>query len=205
MLNSKQTLKLGLVADIRQGFAFREKVIEHDAGNAHIVQIKDIRQPEQVEWGMQLCPEILPKMDWQGTDQAKIVDDCVLLPCRGEYLQAHYVKPKGKPESALPIIASSQFLLMTPKKAVLTEYLCWYLNQSQVQQRLRNEGQGTKILMLSIANMNDFMIAVPSIETQRYIIDLNQLWEQEQRLTQKLLQNREQMMQGIFQQLLKGQ
>ena len=43
MLNSKQTLKLGLVADIRQGFAFREKVIEHDAGNAHIVQIKDIR------------------------------------------------------------------------------------------------------------------------------------------------------------------
>ena len=77
MLNSKQTLKLGLVADIRQGFAFREKVIEHDAGNAHIVQIKDIRQPEQVEWGMQLCPEILPKMDWQGKDQAKIVDDCV--------------------------------------------------------------------------------------------------------------------------------
>ena len=205
MLNSKQTLKLGLVADIRQGFAFREKVIEHDAGNAHIVQIKDIRQPEQVEWGMQLCPEILPKMDWQGKDQAKIVDDCVLLPCRGEYLQAHYVKPKGKPESALPIIASSQFLLMTPKKAVLTEYLCWYLNQSQVQQRLRNEGQGTKILMLSVANMNDFMIAVPSIETQRYIIDLNQLWEQEQRLTQKLLQNREQMMQGIFQHLLKGQ
>lgn len=205
MLNSKQTLKLGLVADIRQGFAFREKVIEHDAGNAHIVQIKDIRQPEQVEWGMQLCPEILPKMDWQGKDQAKITDECVLLPCRGEYLQAHYVKPDGSPESALPIVVSSQFLLMTPKKSVLTEYLCWYLNQSQVQQRLRNEGQGTKILMLSVANMNDFMIAVPSIETQRHIIDLNQLWEQEQRLTQKLLQNREQMMQGIFQQLLKGQ
>ena len=50
MLNSKQTLKLGLVADIRQGFAFREKVIEHDAGNAHIVQIKDIqRQSKRVE------------------------------------------------------------------------------------------------------------------------------------------------------------
>ena len=204
MPDSNKIVKLSSVAEIRQGFTFREKVIEIDAGNAHIVQIKDIRQPEQA-WGMQLRPEVLPKMDWQGKDQAKIVDDCVLLPCRGEYLQAHYVKPKGKPESALPIIASSQFLLMTPKKAVLTEYLCWYLNQSQVQQRLRNEGQGTKILMLSIANMNDFMIAVPSIETQRYIIDLNQLWEQEQRLTQKLLQNREQMMQGIFQQLLKGQ
>ena len=203
MLNSKQTLKLGLVADIRQGFAFREKVIEHDAGNAHIVQIKDIRQPEQVEWGMQLCPEILPKMDWQGKDQAKIVDDCVLLPCRGEYLKAHYLTVEECSESALPIIASSQFLILTPKPMILTEYLCWYLNQTTVQQRLRQGGQGTKILMLSVASMNDFLIAVPSLDTQRQIVALNRLWEQEQVLTQKLLQNREQMMQGVFQQLLK--
>ena len=205
MPNTNNLMKLSSVADIRQGFTFREKVLEEPHGNAHLVQIKDMREIEALGMGMELWAEFLPKIAWQVKEQAKITDECVLLPCRGEYLQAHYVKPKGKPESALPIIASSQFLLMTPKKAVLTEYLCWYLNQSQVQQRLRNEGQGTKILMLSIANMNDFMIAVPSIETQRYIIDLNQLWEQEQRLTQKLLQNREQMMQGIFQQLLKGQ
>ena len=203
MLNSKQTLKLGLVADIRQWFAFREKVIEHDAGNAHIVQIKDIRQPEQVEWGMQLCPEILPKMDWQGKDQAKIVDDCVLLPCRGEYLKAHYLTVEERSKSALPIIASSQFLILTPKPTILTEYLCWYLNQTTVQQRLRQGGQGTKILMLSVASMNDFLIAVPSLDIQRQIVALNRLWEQEQVLTQKLLQNREQMMQGVFQQLLK--
>ena len=202
MLNSKQTLKLGLVADIRQGFAFREKVIEIDAGNAHIVQIKDIRQPEQA-WGMQLRPEVLPKMDWQGKDQAKIVDDCVLLPCRGEYLKAHYLTVEECSESALPIIASSQFLILTPKPTILTEYLCWYLNQTTVQQRLRQGGQGTKILMLSVASMNDFLIAVPSLDTQRQIVALNRLWEQEQVLTQKLLQNREQMMQGVFQQLLK--
>ena len=202
MLNSKQTLKLGLVADIRQGFAFREKVIEIDAGNAHIVQIKDIRQPEQA-WGMQLRPEVLPKMDWQGKDQAKIVDDCVLLPCRGEYLKAHYLTVEERSKSALPIIASSQFLILTPKPTILTEYLCWYLNQTTVQQRLRQGGQGTKILMLSVASMNDFLIAVPSLDTQRQIVALNRLWEQEQVLTQKLLQNREQMMQGVFQQLLK--
>jgi hypothetical protein len=44
---------------------------------------------------------------------------------------------------------------------------------------------------------------VPSLDTQRQIVALNRLWEQEQVLTQKLLQNREQMMQGVFQQLLK--
>ena len=203
MPDSNKIVKLSSVAEIRQGFTFREKVIEIDAGNAHIVQIKDIRQPEQVEWGMQLCPEILPKMDWQGKDQAKIVDDCVLLPCRGEYLKAHYLTVEERSKSALPIIASSQFLILTPKPTILTEYLCWYLNQTTVQQRLRQGGQGTKILMLSVASMNDFLIVVPSLDTQRQIVALNRLWEQEQVLTQKLLQNREQMMQGVFQQLLK--
>ena len=203
MPDSNKIVKLSSVAEIRQGFTFREKVIEIDAGNAHIVQIKDIRQPEQVELGMQLCPEILPKMDWQGKDQAKIVDDCVLLPCRGEYLKAHYLTVEERSKSALPIIASSQFLILTPKPTILTEYLCWYLNQTTVQQRLRQGGQGTKILMLSVASMNDFLIAVPSLDTQRQIVALNRLWEQEQVLTQKLLQNREQMMQGVFQQLLK--
>lgn len=203
MLNSTKMVKLGVVADIRQGFTFREQVQEVASGNAHIVQIKDIRQPEQAEWGMQLRPEFLPKMDWQGKDQAKIVDDCVLLPCRGEYLKAHYLKIGEYSEYVLPIVASSQFLLLTPKLKILPEYLCWYLNQPNVQQRLRLIGQGTKILMLSVASMNDFLIEVPSIETQQQIIGLNRLWEREQVLTQKLLQNREQMMQGIFQQLLK--
>ena len=202
MPDSNKIVKLSSVAEIRQGFTFREKVIEIDAGNAHIVQIKDIRQPEQA-WGMQLRPEILPKMDWQGKDQAKIVDDCVLLPCRGEYLKAHYLTVEERSESALPIIASSQFLILTPKPTILTEYLCWYFNQTTVQQRLRQGGQGTKILMLSVASMNDFLIAVPSLDIQRQIVALNRLWEQEQVLTQKLLQNREQMIQGVFQQLLK--
>ena len=202
MPDSNKIVKLSSVAEIRQGFTFREKVIEIDAGNAHIVQIKDIRQPEQA-WGMQLRPEVLPKMDWQGKDQAKIVDDCVLLPCRGEYLKAHYLTVEECSESALPIIASSQFLILTPKPTILIEYLCWYLNQATVQQRLRQGGQGTKILMLSVASMNDFLIAVPSLDIQRQIVALNRLWEQEQVLTQKLLQNREQMIQGVFLQSLK--
>ena len=203
MSDSNKIVKLSSVAEIRQGFTFREKVAEDPQGNAHLVQIKDVREAGQWDLSMQLRPEILPKMDWQGKDQAKIVDDCVLLPCRGEYLKAHYFTVEERSESALPIIASSQFLILTPKPTILTEYLCWYFNQTTVQQRLRQGGQGTKILMLSVASMNDFLIAVPNLDTQRQIVALNRLWEQEQVLTQKLLQNREQMMQGVFQQLLK--
>ena len=66
------------------------------------------------------------------------------------------------------------------------------------------ESQGSKMPMLSVSTVNQFEVEVPSLDIQQRIIELNRLWEQEQILTQQLLKNREQMMQGMFQQLLKG-
>ena len=44
MLKTNNWIKLSSVADIRQGFTFREKVLEEPHGNAHLVQIKDMRE-----------------------------------------------------------------------------------------------------------------------------------------------------------------
>lgn len=63
--------------------------------------------------------------------------------------------------------------------------------------------QGTSIAMLSTATAKDLQLEIPSLETQQKILHLNQLWEQEQQLTHALLKNRETMLQGMFQQLLK--
>lgn len=46
--------------------------------NAHLVQIKDVREAGQWDLSMQLRPEILPKMDWQGKTEAKIGRLCVV-------------------------------------------------------------------------------------------------------------------------------
>ena len=43
MSNLKNVVKLSDLAEIRTGFTFREKVEEVDSGNAHVLQIKDIR------------------------------------------------------------------------------------------------------------------------------------------------------------------
>ena len=96
------------------------------------------------------------------------------------------------------------FLVIFPKENVLPEYLCWYLNQPNVQHRLRYESQGSSMPMLSIGSISQFLIEVPNLEIQQSIIKLNRLWEQEQVLAHKLLTNREQLMQGIFQKLLQG-
>ncbi|KZZ49718.1 hypothetical protein A3759_26000 [Thalassolituus sp. HI0120] len=63
--------------------------------------------------------------------------------------------------------------------------------------------QGSSIPMLSTSAAKELKIEIPNIETQYKILQLNKLWEQEQQLTQALLNNRETMLQGMFQQLLK--
>ena len=58
--------------------------------------------------------------------------------------------------------------------------------------------------MLSVSTVNQFEVEIPSLDIQQRIIELNRIWEQEQILTQQLLKNREQMMMGMFKQLLQG-
>ena len=127
-----------------------------------------------------------------------------MLPCRGEYLKAHYFLGHQDQSKALPLIVSSQFLILMPNQNVLPEYLCWYLNQPHVQYELRKESQGSKMPMLSVSTVSQFEVEVPSLDIQQRIIELNRIWEQEQILTQQLLKNREQMMMGMFKQLLQG-
>lgn len=205
MSNTRKQLKLSDVADVRTGFTFREKIEELPVGNAHIVQIKDVRHIRDITQSQQIYTNQLPLIDWKGKAHLLIDSECVLLPCRGEYIKAHFFAGNHKESKALPLIVSGQFLILTSNQHVLPEYLCWYLNQPIVQYELRQGGQGSKIPMLSVSMISKYEIEVPSLDIQQHIIALHRTWEQEKRLTQQLIKNREQMMQGIFQQLLKGQ
>lgn len=204
MSNLNEVMKISDIAKIRTGFTFREKIEEVESGSAHIVQIKDVRTIWTNTWSHTLYSEDLPKIRWEGKDNASVAANCVLLPSRGEFLQASYFVGSKNGSSRLPVIVSSQFLVIFPKENVLPEYLCWYLNQPNVQHRLRYESQGSSMPMLSIGSISQFLIEVPNLEIQQSIIKLNRLWEQEQVLAHKLLTNREQLMQGIFQKLLQG-
>ena len=204
MSNLKKSLKLSDLAEIRTGFTFREKIEEVESGNAHVLQIKDIRNIATDTCGYTLYADALPQIDWQGKDNAKVSPESVLLPCRGDYLKAHFFIGNQDQSTTLPLIVSSQFLILTPNINVLPEYLCWYLNQPHVQYELRKESQGSKMPMLSVSSVSQLEVEVPNIDIQQHIIELNRIWEQEQILTQQLLKNREQMMLGMFKQLLKG-
>lgn len=200
---------LGDIADIRTGFAFREKVEETSAkeGTAHVAQIKDVRSAWEVTHSSLLQACQLPLIRWAGKGKAFVEPGAVLLPARGAkggYFRASCLVPDDA--SPLPTVVSSQFLVITPKKdGVLPEFLCWSLNRPAMQYWL-SEGagsQGSNIVMLNTKVAKELELDIPPVVVQQKILHLNQLWEQEQQLSKALLNNRENMLQGMFQQLLK--
>ncbi len=122
----------------------------------------------------------------------------IVIPARGEHYQAvSFALPE-------PTLASSQLLtLRVTSDTVLPGYLCWALNQPGPQHTLRNESRGSNIPLLTRQSLGAVQVPLPPLATQQKIIELQQLWEQEQQLTQQLLDNRETLLKGMFQQLLR--
>lgn len=198
------------IAHIRTGFTFREKIEElgKNPGNAYIAQIKDVRRASEATGSFKLIPSQLPRIDWTGKDNAFVKPGTVLLPSRGDkggyFLASYLVEDEA---SLLPVVVSSQFLLIEPKAGVLPEFLCWSLNRPAMQHWL-SEGigaQGTGIVMLNTKVAKELRLEIPSLAIQQKILHLNQLWEQEQQVTRDLLKNREIMLHSLFQKLLKDQ
>ncbi len=189
------------IADLRSGFTFRGKIEEVADGNAHVVQIKDVRQLQDEKGSDLICSGDLPCIHWEGKDNAWIAPGTVLLPSRGGYFRSAVVSLDN---AGLPVVASSQFILITPTSSlVIPEFLSWSLNRPRMQRYLGEiASQGSSIPMLSTATAKELKLEIPGLETQHRILRLNKLWEQEQQLTRALLKNREAMLQGMFQQLL---
>ncbi|MBN4054018.1 restriction endonuclease subunit S [Haliea sp. AH-315-K21] len=188
---------LNSIANIRTGHTFREKIEELSDGNVRVLQIKDIRRQHTELKQTDILTTTLPHVNWSGNNKALLSIDSVVLPARGDYYKASTFKSSDK------VIASSQLLIITLKdKSVLPAYLCWAINQKATQHYLNSESRGSNMPMLSTHSLGGMPIHIPSLTTQQKIVELQQLWQQEQQLTQQLIKNREIMLKGMFQQLL---
>jgi len=183
---------LNTIADIRAGHTFRGRIDEDPAGNIPVLQIKDLKDQAI------LTADHLPRINWLGAKAATTARaGDILLPARGEYYRASVLR------GGEPVIATSQlFILRLTSKDITPEYLSWYMNQRVAQNYFLTHRSGTSMPMLNKQNLSALPIAVPPLATQEKIVSVQRCWEQEKQLTEQLLANREQMLNGIFQQLL---
>jgi hypothetical protein len=179
--------RLGEVASIRMGYPFRSR-LEHDAtGAIAVVQMKDI-------------------------DDANLlhVEDAIRVNLAD--LKEHHLirqgdlafRSRGRTNSVAlisadvgPAVLAAPMLLIRPIE-VLPAYLLWYINLPAVQATLAAQAEGTSVRMISKAALEQLVIAVPPLETQRRIVEIGQLASREARITTELMDRRKALIDGIL-------
>jgi hypothetical protein len=180
------------VAEIGVGHSFRSGIRDDARGEIRVLQIRDIRDSDNID------PANLPRVVWPASGQPPLLKHGdVVMPARGDRYAAALIRDHA------PLLASGQLYVLHPKHAdLMSEYLCWYLNQPESRSYILKNSAGTGIPILSRSVLGDLPIPVPSLETQRKIVALQQSWQQEQSLTRQLLANRQKMLDSLFAKLV---
>jgi restriction endonuclease S subunit len=86
-----------------------------------------------------------------------------------------------------PSVASTSFFVIRPNdKRLLPQYLAWVLNSRTTQTLLKGQAIGTSIPSISKQVLENLEIAVPSIETQKTILQITKLRNKEKSLKQEI-------------------
>jgi restriction endonuclease S subunit len=86
-----------------------------------------------------------------------------------------------------PSVASTSFFVIRPtNKKLLPKYLAWVLNSHTTLTLLKGQAIGTSIPSISKQVLENLEIAVPSIETQKAIVEISKLRHKEKSLKQEI-------------------
>lgn len=133
--------------------------------------------------------------DSPATERAILRPGDVLLPAKGGRYVATLVT-----EELTGYVASSGFFLMRLSQVVLPAYLVAYLNHPHTQRRLQGiTNASTTVPVLNKAALLATPIDLPPIPVQQRLAHLYQLGQQEQQLTEQLLQQKMLLYQQAFQ------
>ncbi len=95
------------------------------------------------------------------------------------------------------VVGSQFFILKIATKAVLPEYLSWYINQPPAQRYLDERTSGSHVRMILRDDLLDLPVTVPPLTVQQQILELRRLQVQEQALLSRLGQKRQELLSGL--------
>jgi len=92
----------------------------------------------------------------------------------------------------------SQMVSISPVKSVLPEYLCLYLSQDFVAERLLANYFGIAQRAITVDSLSNLKVQIPSLKNQHIICDYNQNYRRLCRFRKELEKEEEIMMKYIF-------
>ena len=183
-------MRLAELSDIHSGYTARGRLDPLPEGGVPALQLRDVGTEGEA-----------PGPDFQRYDLNKLSERCfvrggeVVFRSRGEPNTAAAI-PDPLPE---PVVVVVPLVIIRPDRdRVHPEYLAWAINQPDAQRRLGAEAQGTSLRMIPMAALEDLDIAVPDLQTQRRIVELDALARQEGQLLRRLAALRGQLVSAIL-------
>ena len=87
-----------------------------------------------------------------------------------------------------PAVASSMFIVLriTKMDKLLPEYLAWFINHPKTQSILSGSSKGTSLPSVTKDDVGNLEILVPSVEKQRSVLKVYELFQKERELKIKL-------------------
>jgi restriction endonuclease S subunit len=136
--------------------------------------------------------ELHPDLEVEGiSDTHLLKDGDVLFAAKGNKNFAAVFENHNEPS-----VASTSFFVLRPTdNTVLPHYLAWFLNSHATQALLKGQAIGTSIPSISKHVLENIEIAVPGMETQKAILKITKLRNQEKVLKQKMEALREKQIQ----------
>jgi len=103
-----------------------------------------------------------------------------------------------------PAVASTSFFVIRlTQKNLLPHFLVWYLNHPSTQKLLKGQAIGTSIVSISKAVLEELEVPVADINTQKAILQIAHLRNEEKKLKQQIEMLREKQIQQQINNVIK--
>lgn len=181
--------RLAEVAEIRMGYTFRSRLEPEMGGDVAVLQMKDIDDSNL------LHPENLVRIQMpELKDKHLVQEGDLMFKSRGVSNAASLVAGNlGR-----TVLAAPMMLIRPDADKVDAAYLQWFINQPSIQNVLSAQAAGTAVKMISKAALEQLVIAIPSLETQRRIVEVGRFASLEARITTELMDRRKVLIERIL-------
>lgn len=173
-------IQLGDIAIVRSGYPFRSRVEADPAGNALVLQMKDV--------SAQGSPDIDGAIRTQvkAPDVHRLAVGDLIIKSRGN---TNCAVVGAIPE--LPLVAAIPLFVLRPdRQRVIPAFLRWVLNHPRTQARLAAAAVGTYVPTVAKPSIEGLRIELPSLEQQHLIVKVADLAERERNLLKTITRKR---------------
>lgn len=165
--------RLGDVAQVSTGYAFRGKINADEDGDVIVLQIKDVTAGP-----LNLADALRTRGDYE---RHYLMSGDLLMQARGS--QHPVALFAAHPRC---IAAAGLHVIRADATRVRPEYLAWFFNHPNAQAKLKGGATSSSVPFIAKGDLEDFQVAVPPLATQDRLIEVSRLQRHESELAERL-------------------